>query len=362
MNLAEKIGSLFFIGIPGPEIDDLTTSLLNDIRPGGVCLFARNIRSAQQTRTLCDELRSILGDDLLISIDQEGGSVDRLRRISIPMPAAERLSETSDAFELGRLVGRSLSALGLNMDFAPVVDVIDDRRRGPANGLTSRTFGSDAATAAEFAAAFLDGLSQSGILGCLKHFPGLGASVVDSHEQLPEIAVAEDELRTVDLAPYRELLPAFPAAAVMVAHAAYPKVSLQERGGSGKLLPASLSRAFVDGLLRTELGFDGLVITDDLEMGAIVNDHGVGEACVMAVEAGNDMVAICAGVEPIRQGFKAVAEAVGSNRISVERIERSYRRISRFKSLTAAPAEFSESDFENIKQEIIELNERLERK
>src|SRR5690606_3275916 len=139
---------------------------------------------------------------------------------------------------------------------------------------------------------FLRALQARGVVGCIKHFPGLGASEVDSHEELPTVAIGQDEFEAVDLAPYRHLIDGGDVHAVMVAHAAYPNLSLQERAQDGKLLPSSLSFNFVTKLLREKIGFAGLVLTDDLEMGAILRNYGIGEAAVMAVEAGHDMLAI----------------------------------------------------------------------
>ncbi len=351
--LEQRIGQLFFIGIPGPTLDEETKNLLNLVSPGGVCLFARNIREAEQTRELLAGVTSTLPATPFLSIDQEGGLVDRLRRLVTPMPAANKLRNAADAVKLGRIVGRTLRMLGFNMDFAPVVDVIGDRRARHPNGLFSRQFGSSKEDVVTIAGAFLDKLQDEGILGCLKHFPGLGAARVDSHEELPEVSITDEELKTTDLYPYAELIDK--TQVVMVAHAAFPEVSLQERDENGKLLPSSLSKNFIDTLLRGRLGFDGLVITDDLEMGAIVKNYGIGESCKMAINAGADMLAICANAAAIREGHAAVLDAVKNGEISDQRINESLTRIDNVRSKLSAPTQLDIERLNEISVEIANL-------
>jgi len=359
LTIEEKIGQLLFVGIPGPEIDDETLWLLDNVKPGGFCLFARNIKSPEQTRELLDGLRSASKIEPFQSIDQEGGLVDRLRRILAPMPAASKLRSTDEAREIARIIADSLSALGFNMDFAPVVDVIDDNRAAFVNGLHSRAYGRSAEEVVEIAGDFLSTLQEAGIVGCLKHFPGLGASEVDSHEELPRVPIGEAEFASIDLVPYRELIGRGLAKVVMVAHAAYPNLALQETGQDGKLLPSSLSSNFVNTLLRQQLGFDGLVLTDDLEMGAIVKNYGIGEAAVMAILAGSDMACICAGTSSIRSSYAALLDAVAIGRLSEERIDASIDRIIRLKKQLNPAKTFPPDSLAAVTDEINRLNERL---
>ena len=358
LSLEQKIGQLFFIGIVGPEIDAPTRELLAEVAPGGVCLFARNIKEASQTRELLDNIRSLLPLTPLLSLDQEGGLVDRLRRVITPMPAASKITSAADAAQFGTIIGETLRILGFNMDFAPVVDVIDDERSKYSNGLFSRTFGHSKEEATFFAGEFLRTLQTNGIVGCLKHFPGLAAAQVDSHEELPVVDISEAELSSTDLFPYRALLRN--AQAIMAAHAAFPKHPLQEADQNGKLLPASLSYNFVTTLLRGELRFDGLVITDDLEMGAIIKNYGIGDACKMAVNAGVDMLAICADPDNVREGYNAILNAVSSGEIGLDRIEESLNRIARTKNLSE-PLKFDPDRLETLSNEIAAFNERLNR-
>ncbi|HEY0427893.1 MAG TPA: glycoside hydrolase family 3 N-terminal domain-containing protein [Pyrinomonadaceae bacterium] len=358
--IEKKIGQLFFIGISGAEIDESSRELLNEISPGGICLFSRNIREALQTRKLLDEIREIISIEPFLSIDQEGGPVDRLRRVIEPMPAASHLKTSADAKKLAKITAETIRLLGFNMNFAPVVDVIDDARAKTNNGLYSRAFGRSKEAVAEFAAAYLENLEQNGCLGCLKHFPGLGASEVDSHEELPKVNLSQKELLEIDLFPYRAIFKTLKPNVVMVAHASFPNSDLQESDQNGKLLPSSLSFNFTTKLLRTELGFQGIAITDDLEMGAILKNYGVGEACTRAIRAGQDMLAICAKAENVRAGFRAVSDAVKTGEISEARIDESLTRIAEVKNLINSPLPFNENRLRELSGEIVELKERID--
>jgi beta-N-acetylhexosaminidase len=357
--LEQKIGQLFFIGIPGPAIDDHTVGLLERIQPGGVCLFARNIREASQTRELLDAIRERSAVTPFLSLDQEGGLVDRLRRIVKPMPAASLFRNVEAAGRFGSAVAEIVRILGFNMDFAPVVDVITPERETATNGLFSRAFGNSAQEAAELAGAFLKNLQDGGCLGCAKHFPGLGASTVDSHEELPQVSISGDEMQALDLVPYQRLLEHNLVHCIMVAHAAYTNTGLQERAPDGKLLPSSLSGRVIDDLLRRQLQFQGLVMTDDLEMGAIIKNFGTGEASVMAVEAGADMLAICANPDRINEGYNAILEAVGAGRISELRIDESLTRIAAARSRLRDPLPFDIERLSELSERIAHLNEGL---
>ena len=262
--IEKKVGQLFFIGLSGVEINDEARRLLGEISPGGVCLFSRNIKNVNQTRKLLDDIREVSTVEPFLSVDQEGGTVDRLRRVAVPMPSARSIKTTEDAEMLAFITARLLRMLGFNMNFAPVVDVINEERGKSSNGLFSRAFGASKEEVATLAGVYLNKLQAEGCLGCIKHFPGLGASEIDSHENLPMINSASEEFFGEDLFPYRKLFRNSRVQTVMVAHAAYPKIDLQETDLDGKLLPSSLSYNFVSSLLRRELEFQGLILTYDL--------------------------------------------------------------------------------------------------
>lgn len=355
----QKIGQLFFIGLAGTQIDAATRRLLTEVSPGGVCLFARNIADPEQVRNLLGDVRAQLPVEPFLSVDQEGGLVDRLRKIISPMPAANAIKTIDDARRIASISAEALRILGFNMNFAPVVDVIDAKRERVSNGLYSRAFAQSAEETFELAESYLNGLQTGGCLGCLKHFPGLGASVTDSHESLPTVFLSETEFTNTDLFPYQQLFKTGQAHAVMVAHAAFPLIDLQETDQKGRLLPSSLNGKFVTELLRRTLGYEGLVLTDDLEMGAILKNYGVGEACKMAVLAGQDMLAICADPEAVREGFAAITKAVADGEISIERIDESLRRIAAVKSLISESLPFDPPRLQALSQEIADFDKKV---
>jgi beta-N-acetylhexosaminidase len=360
--IEQKIGQLFFIGLPTFEITPATRSLLNDLKPGGVCLFARNIRSIEQTRRLNNEIIEILPVQPLLSIDQEGGLVDRLRRLLTPMPAPRVIHQKgglADVRAVASIIAEVLRLLGFNMDFAPVVDVITPPREKFSNALYTRIYGDTKYSVTEFAGAFLDSLQAGGVLGCLKHFPGLGASNIDSHEELPVADADRKELFETDLFPYRSLFESHQIPAVMVAHATFPNFDLQEKDSNGKLLPTSLSRQIIEQLLRKELGFRGLTITDDLEMGAILKNYSFGEACKMAIVAGEDMLCLSSNIEAMHTGFEAILKAVQTGEISENRIDESLQRISKLKSLAKPALDFEATRLAELSAEIAGLNAKL---
>jgi beta-N-acetylhexosaminidase len=359
LSTAEKIGQMFFIGLPGPALDDVAADLMRSVLPGGVCLFARNIKEAEQTRDLLDAVRSEAAVMPLLSLDQEGGTVDRLRRVLAPMPAVGSLKGEDSIRELASIIAEAITAIGFNMDFAPVVDVGGEDRARFSNGLQGRVYGAGAVDAAFFGRLFVEELHARGCLGCLKHFPGLGAAEVDSHEELPIVSIDAATFESVDLEPYRRLLAGRSVDSVMVAHAAFPNISLQEKDQDGRLLPASLSSNMIDGLLRRDLEFSGVVITDDLEMGAIVKNYGIGDACVMAVEAGADMLAICAAPEAIREGYSAVSDALSSGKISIDRIDSSVARILELKSRIGDPRSLELDRLATLSERIDSLKSSL---
>lgn len=359
MTLEQKVGQLFFIGIGGVGFDASTRAIVEDIKPGGICLFSRNIRTSEQTRELLDSLRENSTVEPFLSLDQEGGLVDRLRKLITPMPSASKIKTPEQASELAAIIAETVRILGFNMNFAPVVDVIDEMRESVSNGLHSRAFGHSTLDVVQLAGAFLSEMQRNGCLGCIKHFPGLGAASVDAHEELPQVALSDAVLEEVDLVPYRRLIANGSAKAVMIGHAAYPQFRLQETGQDGKLLPSSLSFRIVTELLRNELAFDGLVVTDDLEMGAIVRNFGIGEACVRSIEAGNDMVAICADAHRIREGHAAIFDAVDSGRITHDRLNRSVERIARTKGLLSSPLPFDQLRLEQLSSRVADLNKKL---
>src|ERR1044072_6056062 len=206
--LEHQIGQMLFIGLPGPELDAEARALLEEVKPGGVIIFGRNIAAAEQLRGLLDGVRETLRVEPLFGIDQEGGLVDRLRKICTPMPAARVIRQHGDlagARTHGRITGEVLRLLGFNMNFAPVMSIMTDDRDLLSNGLYSRSYGRSPGEVLGYTTVYMRGLQGTGCLGCLKHFPGIGAGEVDSHEEMPIVKLSHDDLIAQDLAPYIEL-------------------------------------------------------------------------------------------------------------------------------------------------------------
>ncbi|MCA1849832.1 MAG: hypothetical protein LC672_01960, partial [Acidobacteria bacterium] len=324
--LEQKIGQLLYVGLPGTEFDDETRALVEETAPGGIIIFGRNVASPEQLRGLLDGARSLVPVAPLVGVDQEGGLVDRLRRICTPMPAARSIRQHGDlagARALGRLTGEILRLLGFNMNFAPVMSIMTDDRDLLSNGLYSRSFGRSPGEVLGYTMVYLRGLQRTGCLGCVKHFPGIGAGEVDSHQEMPIISLTHEDLLAQDLAPYIELFQREDniVRAVMVSHGGFPNIIDIRRGITGGLLePASINYEIVTGLLREELGFNGLVVTDDLEMGAIARHCEIEAAALRAILAGEDMLLICARPDVIRRGREALLRAARKGRLTEERI------------------------------------------
>jgi beta-N-acetylhexosaminidase len=366
--IEKKIGQLFFIGLPGAEIDSETRALLEEVQPGGVCLFARNIRKAEQTRKLLDDIRDLLPVEPILSLDQEGGLVDRLRRVSTPMPAARVIREHGDlaaARELGKITGEILRLLGFNMNFAPVMEIMSEDRDLLSNGLYSRSFGRSPGEVLGYSMVYLRGLQSQGILGCLKHFPGIGAGEVDSHDELPLVQLTQDELVAKDLAPYIELFfhrrnEDDRIRAVMVSHGGFPKIDTENGTEQGRYIPASINKGIVTRLLREELGYRNLVLTDDLEMGAILRHCPIEEAAKSAFAAGEDMILICSSVDSVRKSYRAMLEAFKKGEFTTERLDESLRRIADIKFILKEPLQFDSNRLEELSGEISKLNAKLD--
>lgn len=364
LSLEQQIGQLFFIGLPGTELDEETRALIEYVSPGGVIIFGRNVASPQQLRSLLDGVRELLPVEPLVSIDQEGGLVDRLRRIFTPMPAARVIRQHGDlagARTLGRVTGEVLRLLGFNMNFAPVMSIMTDERDLLSNGLYSRSYGRSPGEVLGYTMVYLRGLQGTGCLGCLKHFPGIGAGEVDSHEEMPIVHLSHDDLIAQDLAPYIELFQREDdrVRAVMVSHGGFPNIDIRQGMAGGRLEPASINHSIVTKLLRNELGYKHLVLTDDLEMGAIGKHYRIEDATLRAFQAGEDMLLICARPDLIRRGYDALVHAARDRIISRERIETSLRRIAAYKALAQPPLPFDLTRYQQLAEEVAALNRQL---
>ncbi|WP_077037249.1 beta-N-acetylhexosaminidase [Pelomonas sp. KK5] len=284
-------GQLVMVDIPGQSLDADTAAFLRDHKIRAVCLFRKNLGSEQEIRQLTADLRAAMGEKALIGIDQEGGSV--IRALSVPQaPAAMALGAIDDeatAEAIGAAVARGLRYLGINWNFAPVLDI----NNNPANPVIGeRSFGEDAERVTRLAAAWMRGSLREGVACCVKHFPGHGDTHVDSHHALPTVDKTLEALEALELKPFRALAGIAPA--MMTAHIVYPQIDPDH--------PATLSKAILGELLRDSIGYQGVVITDALMMKAVFDRFGYARASVLALQAGADM--------PLAQGSKEEQQVV----------------------------------------------------
>ena len=362
--LEQQIGQFLFIGLPGTELDAETRGLIEEVKPGGIIIFGRNVAGPEQLRSLLDGVRELLPTPPLVGVDQEGGLVDRLRRIFTPMPSARTIRQHGDlaaARALGRITGEVLRMLGFNINFAPVMSIMTEDRDLLSNGLYSRSFGRSPGEVLGYTTVYMRGLQGTGMLGCLKHFPGIGAGEVDSHEEMPVVQLSHDDLIAQDLAPYIELFQRRDdrVRCVMVSHGGFPNIDIREEVTGGLLEPASLNYNIVTKLLREELGYRHLVVTDDLEMGAISRHCEIEDAAVRSSLAGEDMLLICASPDKIRRGYHGLLEAAKRGTVSRERIAESLERIAKTKTIIQPPYPLDLGRLQVLADEILKLNSKL---
>lgn len=359
MTTEQKVSQLLVAGIEGTQLGQDAVQAVQDYQVGGVILFDRNVESAGQLAELTNGLKDLNGDytPLFLCVDQEGGRVDRMPPEVDDLPPALDFGAIADAgarmdacFALGQTLAAQCAAFGFNMDFAPSMDIWSN----PENTVIGdRAFGTDAATVTGAANEAALGILSGGVIPVAKHFPGHGDTAVDSHYGLPVVDKTLEELEERELVPFRQAIDttcvygtygdaAIPA--VMVAHILLSQVDPD--------YPASLSHRVVTGLLREEMGFDGVVCTDDLTMGAVSNTYGMGEAAVLAVEAGCDLLLVCHGADNLTAARDALLKAVDSGRISPECLDESVKRILSLKAeygLTNDPVDTPDVDALNAR-------------
>ncbi|MGZ5022324.1 MAG: beta-N-acetylhexosaminidase [Chthoniobacterales bacterium] len=331
-------GQILLTGVPGTELDAQTAALFRRVQPGGFILFGRNIKSATQLRKLIDDLRDLSAIEPIITIDQEGGRVSRLRLIGNEPPNAQQLRDKDDEALVrrhGQITGRLLRLFGFNLDLCPVLDISFDDDAD--NSLRGRCYGRTVEQVVRLAGAFNDALRKEGIASCGKHFPGYSAAQLDAHHELPKIERTRAELEANELAVFRQFSNRVDS--MMVCHGWYPTFDAEK-------LPASLSSRVVTELLRNDLGFEGLIMTDDLDMGAIYNEYGLDETIRLALAAGNDLAMICHRVDQIGEALNVLKQLPSAQ------TNRALQSVARFKKTLAPPEKFSEEKFRAIDEEI----------
>ena len=333
--LRRSVAQLFMIGLPGPTLDRATRAFLAEHPPGGVILFKRNIRSAEQLRRLVADIHATgAGVPPLVALDHEGGRVDRLPHPPFthfpPMALVGESGDTRLAEAVGRAMGRELRAVGIDLDFAPVLDVWSNPRN---RVIGDRAFGTTPRAVARLALAFARGLARAGVLACGKHFPGHGATVGDSHFVLPRVRRSRRALAATELVPFARAAAA-DIPALMTAHVVVPALDARR--------PATVSPKICRDLLRRRLRFRGVLFSDDLEMQAMAGRRRVGRAAVEALRAGCDMLLVCQSLAAAREAMAAVEDALGRGRLEAGAIATSLMRIQGLRRrLTAPPARAS---------------------
>jgi beta-N-acetylhexosaminidase len=322
----ENIGRLLIVGFDGTEMTPRLTSLLTRLQPAGVILFARNIKSAEQTWRLLRECQKCVATRLFTCVDLEGGTVDRFRDALGSTPSAAEVFATGDRKlfrKHGQIIGENCRALGFNVDFAPVLDLAFEASRSV---MSSRSVSADPQETVTYARELLAGLRDAKVLGCGKHFPGLGEGRLDSHHELPVIDKSLKNLWAEDLVPYRTLRRQLPM--VMISHAAYPQVTRNRT-------PASLSRVWITDILRTKIGYRNLIVSDDLEMGGVLSATPIGEAAVEFIRAGGDVCLICHREDYILLAHEALIKAAERDSKFARRVAEAARRVLAFKKKKA---------------------------
>jgi beta-N-acetylhexosaminidase len=326
-DLAERAARLLTLGFPGKALDTETSRLL-ELGVGGVVLFSRNVEAPAQVAELTRELKRHATAPLLVAVDQEGGSVARLRAGFTRLPAFRVLGDGGDAAlarALGHITGTELAAVGIDWDFAPVLDV-DTNPENPVIG--ARSLGRDPERVAELGIAFAQGLLDAGVAPCGKHFPGHGDTRQDSHRELPRLPHELERLERIELVPFARAVAAG-VPSLMTAHIVFEALDREQ--------PASMSPTVVAGLLRKKLGFEGVVVTDDLEMKAIADHFAIEEVAVRALTAGVDVLLVCHDAELARRAIDAIVRAVKSGAVAEEILNAATRRVSAFARRFARP-------------------------
>ena len=323
MSQTEKLGQMVMIGIQGTKVDDDSLYMLNQYHMGGVILFDRNMESPEQVKQLTSDLQAQSNEKvpLFIGIDEEGGDVVRMAEKLTPPPSQKEIGATGDieqAKTWAIKTAKSLKDMGINVNFAPVADVGSNDKR---------SYSTDTNTVIDFVRAATKGYQQENIIYSLKHFPGIGKGRVDSHVDSSSIDVAKEVLMAEDILPFKTIIDENEPNDyfILVSHLKYP--ALDEE------YPASLSSKIMTDLLRNELGYKGIIITDDMEMGAVANHNDFRSIGVNAVKAGADIVLVCHEYEHQQEVYLGLLDAVNSGEISQERIDESVKRIIKVKLL-----------------------------
>lgn len=328
-------------GVPGCTLDAETAKMFRAVQPGGYILFARNIESAPQLRKLIDDLRDLSDVEPMIMVDEEGGRVSRLRHLGHELPSPQQYREREDRTLIRRhgiLTGQLMRLFGMNLNLCPVVEISFDDEAD--NSLRGRCYGTSPEQVVAYASDFNQALRNEGILSCGKHFPGYAGVVVDPHHELPATHRTRAQLDEAELLPYLKMSAELDS--VMTGHTWYPCFDEHE-------LPATLSPNIIKKVLRKEIGYQGLVITDDLDMGALLEKYSQAESIRMAIEAGNDQLLICHRVNSLAQAAEALKSVASAD------IDRALENIHTAKQKLSSPVDFSEARYAELNAAVWDL-------
>lgn len=321
MSEAEKVGQMVMIGVQGEDVNDDSLYMLHQYHIGNVILFDRNMKSKQQVKNLTGDLQIQAGQKvpIFIGVDEEGGDVVRMADDLEAPPSQQEIGASADpqkAKEWALKTGAELKAIGINTNFAPVADV---------GSKDTRSYSTDANTVTEFVRQASSGYEENNIMFSLKHFPGIGRGEIDSHVEASDITASKEELMASDLVPFKTMINEKQTENyfILVSHLHYPALDAQN--------PASLSALIMTDLLRNELGYKGIIITDDMEMGAVANHYSFRDVGVKAVQAGADIVMVCHEYEHETDVYLGLLEAVQSGTLSKDRVDESVKRIVKAK-------------------------------
>ncbi len=324
LSLEEKIGQMLIISYRSGEMDATLKNALNNNKPGGFILFAENFTTYDKTIKLIKEIKESATIPMFISVDQEGGSVQRLKSLKdvevTKIPDMFSLGNTKDkdlAYQVGSVIGEELKVFGINMDFAPDIDVVESRNQ---SFIGARSFGTDAKLVSDMGTSLAQGLSSKGVIPVYKHFPGHGSTTTDSHYDLPVINKTKDELLKKDLIPFKAAIDSG-ASVIMIGHLAIPKIDSNNT-------PASLSKTLITDLLKNELKYQGLVVTDALNMGALTKKYKEAEIYEMAINAGVDLLLM---PSTSTSAIATIKDLVKSGKVKEEQIDTSVRKILKLK-------------------------------
>jgi beta-N-acetylhexosaminidase len=346
---------MFCVGFDTPRPTSELLSLLEK-GVGAVALFSRNVESPGQLNELCSRIKTAAAGGVLTCLDQEGGRVRRLRGDFTDIPSMRVLGRTGDpelAREVGRVLARELRAVNVDLDFAPVVDV-DTNPQNPV--ISDRSFGPDAAMVGRMGAALVRGLQDNGVGACAKHFPGHGDTNLDSHHALPRVSLPADRLESVELAPFRDAINAG-VWTLMTAHIVFDALDAE--------VPATISPKIIEQLARRRMGFDGVIVTDDMEMKAIASHFGIEDAAVAAILAGVDLVMICHSPDLQNRAIERVADAMDRGIIPPSRVAESKRRMDRLRAQCVRPPQplpagvIGSEDHKAILQRVLERSDQV---